>query len=274
MSTTIGSIIAELRKSKGATQDELGSAVGVSAQAVSKWETGGTPDIELLPAIADFFGVSIDSLFGRDMAAKLDVGGVIAGHIANIERGERFNAAYRCAWAVALGLCGEETVEDSLDKYIENETYSQVLSDSGIELMHLSKKTPYFFLAPETEDGWKLLAAEPEKLTMLFTELGKRDVTDALLLLCARDGRAFTGELLVKRLGVTSERAEELITLFTNYKLINQNELELNDGSVKISSFSPNPAVIPLLIFAGELIDRPRSFNYFCGGRSKPYLKA
>ena len=59
---TIGGNIAALRKEKGAKQEELANYVGVSAQAVSKWENGGVPDTFLLPKIADFFSVSIDSL--------------------------------------------------------------------------------------------------------------------------------------------------------------------------------------------------------------------
>ena len=51
----IGKNIADLRKKKGVKQDELARFVGVSAQAVSKWENGGVPDTELLPKIADFF---------------------------------------------------------------------------------------------------------------------------------------------------------------------------------------------------------------------------
>ncbi len=58
--------IAVLRKESGITQDELARAIGVSNQAVSKWESGQTcPDLQFLPAIADFFGVSIDFLMGR-----------------------------------------------------------------------------------------------------------------------------------------------------------------------------------------------------------------
>ena len=52
---TMGKRIAALRKERGVKQDELASFVGVSTQAVSKWENGGAPDIELLPKIADFF---------------------------------------------------------------------------------------------------------------------------------------------------------------------------------------------------------------------------
>ena len=48
----IGKQIALLRKEKGMKQEELASYVGVSAQAVSKWENGGVPDTELLPRIS------------------------------------------------------------------------------------------------------------------------------------------------------------------------------------------------------------------------------
>jgi len=55
--------IAFLRKQKGITQEELANAIHVSNQAVSKWESGKCcPDIELLPDLACFFGVTIDEL--------------------------------------------------------------------------------------------------------------------------------------------------------------------------------------------------------------------
>ncbi len=59
----IGSNIAALRKEKGITQEELANALGVSAQAVSKWENNSScPDISLLTVIADYFGVTVDAL--------------------------------------------------------------------------------------------------------------------------------------------------------------------------------------------------------------------
>lgn len=63
---TIGAIIAKLRKEHNMTQEALANALGVTNQAVSKWESDQScPDIGLLPTIADLFGVSIDHLFGR-----------------------------------------------------------------------------------------------------------------------------------------------------------------------------------------------------------------
>lgn len=59
----IGSTIARLRRERGITQEQLAQAVGVSAPAVSKWETGQSyPDITLLPPLARYFGVTVDAL--------------------------------------------------------------------------------------------------------------------------------------------------------------------------------------------------------------------
>ena len=60
----LGNQIKYFRQQKQVKQDELAEYLGVSYQAVSKWETGvSDPDISLLPKLAIFFGVSIDELF-------------------------------------------------------------------------------------------------------------------------------------------------------------------------------------------------------------------
>ena len=60
----IGNKIKELRKQRGITQDQLANSIGISFQAVSKWENGiALPDITLAPILASYFGVSMDELF-------------------------------------------------------------------------------------------------------------------------------------------------------------------------------------------------------------------
>ena len=64
-SGNMSAIIRSLRMERGWTQEELGERVGVSAQAVSKWETGQSlPDISQVPLLAKAFGVTTDLLFG------------------------------------------------------------------------------------------------------------------------------------------------------------------------------------------------------------------
>lgn len=67
MQVNIGDKIRELRKERNISQDILAQSLGVSFQAVSKWEIGAAmPDTMLIPAIASFFGVSTDELFNYD----------------------------------------------------------------------------------------------------------------------------------------------------------------------------------------------------------------
>lgn len=73
MNETIGSRIAKFRKEKGMTQEDLASKLGVSSQAVSKWETDvSCPDISLLPLLAKQLGITTDELLtGKNDEVKL-----------------------------------------------------------------------------------------------------------------------------------------------------------------------------------------------------------
>lgn len=63
MNETIGNRITKYRKAKGMTQEELAHVLGVSAQAVSKWENDAScPDISLLPQLCRVLGISADEL--------------------------------------------------------------------------------------------------------------------------------------------------------------------------------------------------------------------
>ena len=65
MNLNVGDKIRCLRHEKDITQEEFAAILGVSCQSVSRWENGICyPDIELLPDIAEFFGVTVDCLMG------------------------------------------------------------------------------------------------------------------------------------------------------------------------------------------------------------------
>ena len=62
----LGNRIEELRKKKNMTQENLAERLGVTSQAVSKWENNLCyPDIELIPTLCAIFNINLDDIFGR-----------------------------------------------------------------------------------------------------------------------------------------------------------------------------------------------------------------
>ena len=71
MTLKIGAIIKILREKRKITQHTMAEYLGITEQAISRWENnGGYPDMELIPAIANFLDVSIDELFETDKKAE------------------------------------------------------------------------------------------------------------------------------------------------------------------------------------------------------------
>ena len=115
---SMGAIIARKRKELGLTQEQLAGALGISYQAVSKWENElSSPDISTLPLLADLFDITIDELFGRVPAAAEPEQALVP--VPEVER----NAGVELPWpdddtlraVLFIGHCpaGQESLSDS-----------------------------------------------------------------------------------------------------------------------------------------------------------------
>ncbi len=94
MNLKTGEIIKRLRIENNITQDQLATAIGVTPQAISRWESSTCyPDIELLPGLADFFAVSIDELLGYRLSEREEN---ISSIKKEIERLEEFGNTEEC----------------------------------------------------------------------------------------------------------------------------------------------------------------------------------
>ena len=94
MQLDLGKKIRELRQRDGRTQETLAEAIGVTSQAVSRWEaSGGYPDMEMIPSLANYFGVSIDELFGynNERSKKTDELAEKIEHMNTQNNGVNFN---------------------------------------------------------------------------------------------------------------------------------------------------------------------------------------
>lgn len=122
MEMKIGSKIKTLRKKQGLTQEQLAEHIGVSFQAVSKWENDiALPDITLVPVIAHYFGVSTDELLSYNSSAK----------VSEIDKLVEESYRYRETDPEK----GRAILEDVLKKYPEND----ILLNSMLYVMNYSK---------------------------------------------------------------------------------------------------------------------------------------
>lgn len=276
----IGKNISSLRKERGLKQEELARAVGVSTQAVSKWENGGVPDVELLPAIADFFGVSIDSLYGRKIIDYWDIGAALIKNIAETPEDDRIKKAFEYCWNIERALysskeIGFENISDcQKDIGEDDQAYSSMLHKQGFTRMGIGNRSQYFMLVPNQKDP-ECAYLKGIDYPAFFKDFSDKDVFDACLMLDKRSsGKAFTKNLLVKNMGITSEKADEVLSILKKYRIIYSETVEMDDESITVYKYSwdSTSSFTALLIFAHELIEQPNCFYYYCGGRKNPYL--
>lgn len=130
--------IIALRKKAGITQEQLSSALNVSAQAVSKWETDSCmPDTLMLPLIAEYFHVSIDYLFYGNEAACDDIFASVTHKISVCDQMSKesyeealsiFAAAHH---GISHGNLKGKFLTDDKSSHISNENGLSLLSGKG-----------------------------------------------------------------------------------------------------------------------------------------------
>ena len=95
MELNFGKNIKRLRKSRDMTQEALAEALGISAQSVSKWECAyGYPDITQLPAIANYFGVTIDALLNNDVDGREQAHKYFEEHLGDFDEASEEKIAF------------------------------------------------------------------------------------------------------------------------------------------------------------------------------------
>ncbi len=276
---TIGKNIAELRKAKGVKQDELARFVGVTAQAVSKWENGGVPDTELLPKIAEFFNVSIDELFGRQNSISIDIQDAILNDITKTNVDDRISRAFELCWMIEQSMYGTifsdpERFREEAKTHSENDQiYSQIEVDSGYTEMGLFNRMQYFLVVPDAKDKDKALL-DGIDYPSFFKLMADKDIFNTLVFLYKRESfNAFTEKLIIKELGYAEDKAKQIIVELLRLNILAKTVAEVGDELVEVYQFARRPSFVSMLIFAREMIDIPNNFYVNNRSRRKPYLK-
>ncbi|MGN1346745.1 MAG: helix-turn-helix transcriptional regulator [Eubacteriales bacterium] len=119
--------LRKLRLEKGLTQEQLAEKMGVSYQAVSRWETGVTyPDIELLPSLAELFEVSLEKLMGVTRQERAEASteyykklNATSDHAERLKLLHEIHREFPNDMTIVWNLCGETDDLDEQRKFTE-----------------------------------------------------------------------------------------------------------------------------------------------------------
>ena len=270
----IGIQISKFRKAAGLTQEELGEAVGISGQAVSRWECGGAPDVALLPAIADKLGVTIDALFGRDGSERVDVEEVVGRYLCSFPARERLDKLCRLVWASVkhqlddgLGIPEMgylETCHPDTGDGRNRLMLSQIKTAGGILLDIHAEDLSFVTLWPEPKDGYAAWFAPKNEYRRLFEILSRPGCLELLEYLHCRKRSYFVAEAAAKQLDMPCKAVEELLKALEERQILKSMELEMESGEVKAYELAEPAAFVPLLYIARCFMQT--GMNYICVG--------
>lgn len=140
MDTTMGRRIAALRKEKGLKQEELAEKLGISGQAVSKWENDQTcPDISLLPQLAGILGVSVDELLSGKREAvpavrilpedqRKDIKNMMLRIVVDSADGDKVRVNLPLALVQVAMECGMEMPQVSGNDALKHIDWNQIMA--------------------------------------------------------------------------------------------------------------------------------------------------
>ena len=279
----VGEQIQKFRKEMGFTQRELGEALGVSSSAVSQWESGGTPDVALLPAIADKLKVTIDALFGREGGEVQDMEQIACRWIRSLPEEQRLEQICRVAFAMIK--CGFFPTKDPPDigymKLCEMSINggkpilmpSVSSTDHGIVSGVFADDMSFAAFFPEPEAGYKAYFSSNEEYRELFSILAQPDTLEVIICLAGEQSKCYTPGAVAKRAGIPEERAKEVLDALAKIKMTPTLNLEGDDGEIVAYNLRDPFHLVPFFYFARLLLSTDAYYINWAV-RSKPLLRS
>ena len=268
--------IKRLRLEKNLTQEQLATKLGVSAQAVSKWETSETyPDGALLVPLANELAVSLDELFGNEVVSMADLSGRIMKLIHNAEGKDRFHVARDIGWQIERGLfnCRMELKEPYDPDEIKNQkNASYILDDNGFTIVSNGKE-PFFSVFPQPEDGYGDFLNDKEELKKIFAALSHGDTMNALIYLYHKtENYVFESAVLERDCEIAKDQINAVMDDLLALKLIWKQELTIN-GEKRVLYYSrPSHKLLAVLLMTRE-IGYKGTYSLRSHIRNTPFIK-
>lgn len=280
--------IAKYRKAAGMTQEELGRQVGVSTQAVSKWECGGMPDAGLLPALAEALHVSIDALFGRGGKDAADIVRLVADDILRTPQEQRFRRIYTLCWTMmqanigssgAFGRSVENMVQGlkPVDRLTGEQSETHVVvhkSDTGVEEASIAADYQYYLLMPEPQGGFASALRDEKSYLTLFALLSRPSRLRMLAFLERSAYASFTAEFAAKELSIPLEEAEEALEDLCHHNFLYHIAVGTGQGEQRTYRLRTGLNLTPFFLFAGQIMGDSKESVLLFDMRTGPMLLA
>ena len=276
----IGQHIKKFRLKKGYTQERLGELVGVTTQAVSKWERGSTPDAEILPRIADALGVDIDALFGRE---EQDIKLALSKGLSKLPRDEAFRYTFDICWSIIIGLTGDaDFTEDFMDTFVSHsggkkdkptDYFAKSIQDDGMALARLSNDFRHFFLMVEPRDeSVQNYFENMEAIRKVFALFADENTLKTIFYLYSMSHTPITASLISKGTGLKMHEVERCMNSICEIGLAVHMKIASVDSEIDSYTIRKEGCAIPLFCFADEIAKGSPYpvFNMF--DRNKPFL--
>lgn len=249
--------IKRARLEKNLTQEQLAAKLGVSAQAVSKWETSETyPDGALLLPLAQALGVSLDELFDNDAVSMADLSERIVKLLYNAEADERFPLARDIGWQIERGLFNcRMALESSGDhrEVAKEKNSSYILDDTGFTIVSNGAE-PFFSVFPQPAEGYGHFLQNKEELQRIFAALSRPDTMNALAYLYHKnENYVFESAVLAKGCGLSQDCLEAVLGDLTLLKVLWKQDLMINGAKRTLYHAKPSHVILALCIMAQEL---------------------
>lgn len=267
--------IKRLRQAKGMTQEQLAGILGVSAQAVSKWETSDTyPDGALLSPLADALEASLDQLFGRTETSVPDIAARIWELIGQTPEEDQLHLLRALGWQMEKGLFNTLSPAEpghSPEELISGKR-SYILSEYGFtQISH--GEAPFFSVFEEPKDGFGAVLGDGEEIRRIFAAASRPETMRAILFIHSKEPwYLMEDEVLGRECRIPPELLPQVIGDLEHLWLLKRQSLEVDGKTLSLYSTRPSHKMIALMLFAKELHYRA-NYTYQAHHRETPFIR-
>lgn len=264
--------IKKFRLNAGYTQEQLAEVLGISSQAVSKWERSETyPDGALLVPLAKALGASLDELFDNGDTPLRSVMAVISRSVSSCSRDDVFKLGRMICWQIERGMFGVKTGFDPHELEY-NRNSSTITGDHGFTWVS-NGDAPFFALFEEREEGWGNTIGDGEQIRNVFECLGRADTIKAIMYLYKQEeGFVFDPAFLGKECGFNVEQTERVLRDMKFLGVCHDAELELDGEKRTLWTVWQKQLIIALMVVAKELLFKG-TYSMQSESRARPYLR-